>query len=318
MVAINKRLRVVNLRCQTTLVDPRSWSYSFEFFDIRQNRSIGNINRLSAGQKAIVHLVFEAYGRGDLRGGLVIIDEPEIHLHYQFQHEFLKIIQDLNVSQNCQYILVTHSESLINSSTINSVRRLALNTSGHTQIFSPVLTSGQRSLIQILDNTRSTYAFFAKRVVLAEGASDAYFVRAFIKRYHADLEQDVAVLHIGGKRDFRKWRLLFADFGLHVSEIADFDYLSNLHYPNEVGVPLRTRQAVSDFKFRNPGWQERVIQEYGNQTYILQNGDLENYLNIKKGLDNVIEFCQKDMENYFNSTSVQVSEIKNLLELSIS
>src|SRR5690606_9608778 len=112
------------------------------------------------------------YGRGDLRGGVVIIDEPEIHLHYQFQHEYLQVLRELNKMQNCQYILVTHSESLINSSTINSVRRFALDADGRTAVFSPKLSNNEKSLIKILDNSRSTYAFFAKKVVLVEGDTD--------------------------------------------------------------------------------------------------------------------------------------------------
>ena len=84
IIAINERLKIVNLKCKIRLIDLRTWQYSFEFLDFRRNKVISDINSLSAGQKAIIHLVFEAYGRGDLKGGVVIIDEPEIHLHYQF------------------------------------------------------------------------------------------------------------------------------------------------------------------------------------------------------------------------------------------
>ncbi|MCR4303546.1 MAG: ATP-binding protein [Gallionella sp.] len=154
IVEINKRLRIVNLMCKIKLLDLRTWQYSFEFLDLRRNKTIADINSLSAGQKSITHLVFEAYGRGDLKGGLVIIDEPEIHLHYQFQHEYLQVIRELNKHQSCQYILVTHSEALINSATISSVRRFSLNTDGYTEMRFPKLTAEQKVLIRILDNTR--------------------------------------------------------------------------------------------------------------------------------------------------------------------
>src|ERR1051326_8994671 len=134
----------------------RTWQYTFQFYDIRRDRPIGDINSLSAGQKAIIHLVLEAYGRGELKGGLVIIDEPEIHLHYQFQHEYLQVVRELNTDQKCQYILVTHSEALINSSTIAHVRRFSLEQNGTTKINAPILTTEEKDLIRILDNTRST------------------------------------------------------------------------------------------------------------------------------------------------------------------
>jgi predicted ATP-dependent endonuclease of OLD family len=81
LININKRLKLVNLEVKIEFTDKQRWAYSFHFYDLKREKPLSDINSLSAGQKAIIHLVFEAYGRGDLKGGLVIIDEPEIHLH---------------------------------------------------------------------------------------------------------------------------------------------------------------------------------------------------------------------------------------------
>lgn len=313
--SINERLRVVNLRCQIRLLDMRTWRYSFQFYDTRRSRAIDDINSLSAGQKAIIHLVLEAYGRGDLRGGVVIIDEPEIHLHYQFQHEYLQVLRELNKMQNCQYILVTHSESLINSSTINSVRRFALDADGRTAVFSPKLSNNEKSLIKILDNSRSTYAFFAKKVVLVEGDTDRYFIRAVIQDRYRHLDQEIAVLHIGGKGEIVKWRTLFTNFGLRVLAIADFDYLVDLHYPTEKGVPLKTAQAILGFKQRNPDWERRIDAESEGGTFILKEGNLEAYLGIRKDLGQVIAFCRSDLARFLTDDSSSKSvEIRSILE----
>lgn len=313
--SINERLKIVNLVCKIRLVDLRTWQYSFEFFDTRRHKIIPDINSLSAGQKAIIHLVFEAYGRGDLKGGVVIIDEPEIHLHYQFQHEYLQVIGDLNRDQNCQYILVTHSEALINSRTISCVRRFSLDGQGHTKVFSPTLRADQKSLIKILDNTRSTYAFFAKKVVLVEGDTDRYFVRAVILEKDRKHEQEIAVLHIGGKGEFAKWKELFSSFGLSVAIIADFDFLVDLYYPEEKGVPLKTEQSLLAFKERNEDWEENIDLEYSNKVYILRKGDLESYLGIRKDLSHVIKFCSEQLREFLddcNSTkSIEIRDIIN-------
>ena len=313
--SINERLRIVNLRCQIRLLDLRTWEYRFQFYDARRNRAIDDINSLSAGQKAIIHLVLEAYGRGELKGGVVIIDEPEIHLHYQFQHEYLHVLRELNKTQNCQYILVTHSESLINSSTISAVRRFALDSRGHTAIFSPALSADQKSLIKILDNSRSTYAFFAKKVVLVEGDTDRYFIRAIIQARYRSLDQEIAVLHIGGKGEYAKWRSLFTSYGLRVFAIADFDYLVNLHYPSEKGVPLKTAQAVVNFKRRNRDWEAHIDAESEQGTFILKEGDLEAYLGIGKDLSQVIAFCRSDLNTFLADDSSSKSiEVRSILE----
>ncbi|MCB0055394.1 MAG: AAA family ATPase [Caldilineaceae bacterium] len=313
--SINERLRVVGLECKIRLTDLRTWQYSFEFVDTRRGKLISDINSLSAGQKAIIHLVFEAYGRGDLKGGVVIIDEPEIHLHYQFQHEYLQVIDDLNRDQKCQYILVTHSEALINSRTINSVRRFSLGTHGQTKIFSPQLTADEKSLIKILDNTRSTYAFFAKKVMLVEGDTDRYFFRAVIQERYRSLDQEIAVLHIGGKGEFAKWRELFSCFGLSVSVVADFDYIINLCYQQEKGVSLKTQEAVASFKQRHPDWEAKIDAGYQDGIFVFKEGDLEAYLNIRKDLGATITFCRDNLRAFLNDdASSKSKEVRVILE----
>lgn len=313
--SVNERLRVVKLRCQIKLLDQRTWQYSFAFYDTRRNKLIGDINSLSAGQKAIIHLVFEAYGRGELKGGVVIIDEPEIHLHYQFQHEYLQVLRELNRTQNCQYILVTHSESLINSSTISSVRRFALNANGHTSIFSPTLSADEKGLIRILDNSRSTYAFFSRKVVLVEGDTDRYFFRALLQERHRLLEQEIAILHVGGKTELPKWRSLFSSFGLRVFAISDFDYIINLHYPADNGAPLRTAEQIAAFKQSHLDWTDRIEASKAEGMFVLSEGDLETYLDIRKDLSHVIKFCQNRLQLFLaDDTSRKSQEIRSIID----
>lgn len=314
IVEINKRLKVVNLECKIKLIDLRTWQYSFEFFDMRRKKTLSDINSLSAGQKAIIHLVFEAYGRGNLKGGLVIIDEPEIHLHYQFQNEYLQVIRELNKEQNCQYILVTHSEALINSSTINQVKRFSLNKDGYTEIKAPQLSTQQKMLIKILDNTRSTYAFFAKKVLLVEGDTDRFFVKSIILEKYPERDQEIAVLYIEGKNNYDEWNRLFEDFGLAVYFIADFDFSIERFYPAEKGTSLKTEAEIDAFKAKNTDWEAKIDAEYLKQIFILKNGDLEHYLNItKKGLPATIDFCNNRLTTYLdddkNPESKEVREI---------
>jgi len=316
LLAINKKLKIVNLECKIKLIDLRTWQYSFEFFDLRRNKTLVDINSLSAGQKAITHLVFEAYGRGELKGGLVIIDEPEIHLHYQFQNEYLQVIRELNKEQSCQYILVTHSEALINSSTINQVRRFSLHKDGYTEIKSPRLTADQRILIKILDNTRSTYAFFAKKVLLVEGDTDRYFFKSIIQEKYPDLDQEIAVLYMGGKGGYDEWSNLFESFGLNVYCVADLDFAIERFYPSEKGANLKTPDLVAAFKARNTDWEAKIDGDYANRVYILKNGDLEHYLGITKGLTETITFCNSSLGTYLaNDASNESKEIREIVRL---
>lgn len=247
---------------------------------------------------------------------MVIIDEPEIHLHYQFQNEYLQVIRDLNKEQNCQYILVTHSEALINSSTINQVKRFSLNALGNTEIKNPILSTQQRILIKILDNTRCTHAFFTKKVILVEGDSDRYFFKSVIQEKYPELDQNITILDIGGKGSFEEWGNLFRDFGLIVYIIADLDFLANCCYPAERSKSLKADTDIASFKSRNHDWETKINEQYTNNTYILKNGDLEHYINIypDKGLDKTIDFCNNKLSNYLkDNTNINSNYIKEIM-----
>jgi hypothetical protein len=244
MTQINDKLRLLHLSVRIRLVNLQSWSYEFQLTDTRRGRILEDINSLSAGQKAIMHLVFEAYGRGALKGGIVVIDEPEIHLHYQFQAEFLRILRDLQREQGAQYVIVTHSESLIHADTIRHVRRFALDGTGRTMIASPVLTVEQRLLIKILDNTRSIHALFARKLLLVEGDTDRYLFRSVLDKLYPTATQEIAVLSMGGKGSHAQWRELFEAYGLEVHYLGDFDNVSTLIRSDGTMIVDKTREQA--------------------------------------------------------------------------
>lgn len=318
MKSINERLELINLKCRIKLEEIRTWQFSFEFVDLKRDVVVSNINSLSAGQKAILHLVFEAYGRGEFKGGLVVIDEPEIHLHHQFQHEYLQVIEGLNQEQQCQYILVTHSEALINSSTIGFVKRLSLDADRNTQINSPTLNVDQRHLIKILDNTRSTYALFASKVLIVEGDTDRYFFKAVLKELYPRLVQEIAVVDTSGKGGLRSWKELFESFGLRVFSVNDFDFIQNEYYSEEPEISFKDHTKLTQFKTDHPDWSTNVDKSAAEGVFILREGDLEHYLGIThKGLPAVISFCDNDLNNFFQNAANDpiAAELLKILEV---
>ena len=190
---INERLKLLNLKLSIKPTNIRTWSYEFRFRDIKNDQELGDINDLSAGQKSIIHLIFEAYGRDDVKGGLVVIDEPEIHLHYQFQSKYLKILEDLAKEQKIQCILVTHSEGFISDNTIKYIKRFSLNEERNSVMYVPEITEDHKGLTKILNNTQAARILFLNKVLLVEGQDDEYFFRDVIKRLQPDLSQNINI-----------------------------------------------------------------------------------------------------------------------------
>jgi predicted ATP-dependent endonuclease of OLD family len=319
---INEKLKIVNLKVEINLTDYSKWSFKFSFVDTKRNKTISDLNSLSAGQKAITHLIFEAYGRGNLKGGLIIIDEPEIHLHYQFQNEYMRVIESLNNEQDCQYLLVTHSESLINSKTINSIVRFSLDENRYTKINQPTITTVEKWLIKILENKKSTHAFFGSKVLLVEGDSDRYFFRAILEKIEEKLKkgliQDITVLNIDGKDNIIEWEKLFNACGLQTFFIGDLDCAFKFCYPKETKHKFDTPDKVKLFLDNHNDILSNIEKEYENKRYILKQGYLEMYINIKKDVkkdvNNVINFCKENLNTYLEEkTNTKVQELKKIM-----
>lgn len=321
---INKKLEILDLKFSIQPTDVRSWSYEFKFTDTKHDRDMGDINSLSAGQKSIVHLIFEAYGQDTMKGGVVIIDEPEIHLHYQFQYEYLRILEELTVEQKTQYIIVTHSEGFISSNTATYIKRFALNGDRHSTIFSPSLSSSQNKLIEILDNTQASRALFANKVVLVEGQDDEYFFRAVLKSLRPELRQEIAIYNTHSKDSIDSWRAFFDAFGVSTYFIKDLDatgkdfYAANESFkpddPSKMAPPLKdTATKIAEYKARHSDLISKIDAEYANKGFYLKLGAIEQYTDSPKGIKHVINFCE-NIDLFLSSASDESAEIIAITE----
>jgi putative ATP-dependent endonuclease of the OLD family len=67
---------------------------------------------------------------------LLVIDEPELHLHPQLQRQFLALIETIALQYGMQCIMTTHSSLMINDKNINHVYRFHTD-KGITRIVTP-------------------------------------------------------------------------------------------------------------------------------------------------------------------------------------
>ena len=314
---INDKLELLNLKFYIELTDLRTWSYEFRFYDTKNERDLGDINSLSAGQKSIMHLIFEAYGRDDVNGGLIIIDEPEIHLHYQFQFEYLKILEKLAKEQGVQYIIVTHSEGFISNKTIEYVKRFSLNEERNSVVCTPDIREDQRKLIEILNNTWAARVLFLDRVLLVEGQDDEYFFRVAIKKLQPDLSQNITVYEVRGKDSISSFKSFFKSFGLKVYVIKDLDATGEDFYGRGNAVSFRNSGEAGIIRYRrdHPDLDQQIESRYSSDEFYLKKGAVEQYTGKEKGIDHVIDFCENDMDNFLNSDDEKAKEIINIIGL---
>lgn len=250
---------------------------------------------LSSGEKGIIHFIFSLYGY-DMKNGVMIIDEPELHLHPQVQKKYLEIIREVKDDLDTQFILATHSSIFVNPETIDGVKRFYMDNNNSTKVISPSLSDKERDLVRILSYTNSSKIFFAKRVILVEGDSDEYFFRFYFDKFKEEnkkIETDVEFLYIGGKDHYSYWKKFLTEYKITAYFIGDLDKVSG-------------------------GTAAQILAQSKENIFILSQGNLENYIGSVKSnkLENAIDFAKNRYEVWkkdSNNTS-KIQELDGIFE----
>ncbi|MCB5288101.1 MAG: AAA family ATPase [Candidatus Cloacimonetes bacterium] len=151
------------------------------FRELGQN-SLG-YNNLIYMATVLAELTSEEGQKDNLR--ILLIEEPEAHLHPQLQIRFLKFLEEKAKETGIQVIVTTHSPVLASSVSLNATVHLAFNSSRNvkaTPLANCGLTKESNDFIsRWLDVTKSAL-LFAKGVIMVEGISEALLFPELAKR----------------------------------------------------------------------------------------------------------------------------------------
>ena len=155
----------------------------------------------------------EGYSQENEYLRILLIEEPEAHLHPQLQIRLLKYLEEQAHNNNVQIIVTTHSPVLTSSVSLNSLIHL----SWQSEKIKPTLikkcglkTESQDFLKRWLDVTKSTL-FFAKGILFVEGIAEAILLeelanRVLVKYNHETGEKNptslsdagISIINMGG------------------------------------------------------------------------------------------------------------------------
>ncbi len=159
---------------------------------------------------------------------VLMIDEPEVSLHPQLQSYLLREIQKAASNYGKAIIISTHSTEMISFNSISDLSNLVFFTEKKPPIqISPEMPELEnRKLRDFLMRMGQVYktGFFAKKVLLIEGASDLLICRFLSNKL--DLNIDVAgsqIIPVDGKGQFPIITKLFRLIGKDVAVLTDLD-----------------------------------------------------------------------------------------------
>jgi putative ATP-dependent endonuclease of OLD family len=187
------------------------------------------VSRASSGERELLTYLFTIFGM-NVRDALILIDEPELHLHPRWQAMLLNLFEELSEYTGNQFIFATHSPKFISPKSVQFVSRVFSEdqNSKIVQLESGALPKAKH-LLNIVNTQNNEKVFFSDLVVLVEGISDRVFFEAVFEHLRpTDAGLIYEVVDVGGKGFFESYQELLNACRVKHVVIADLDYVEQV------------------------------------------------------------------------------------------
>ncbi|CCQ33911.1 putative ATP-dependent endonuclease OLD family protein [Halorhabdus tiamatea SARL4B] len=152
-----------------------------------------NLNEVSAGSKEILTLITKII-LSETDTDLLLVEEPELHLHPGAERKILDLINDELVNKCPQVIMSTHSSVFVHHLDVKNVYRVKREED--TKVYSTSTSAIGADLREL--GYEYAGMFQSEAVVLVEGLTDRVALRCIGEKYGLDFDEyNIGVLELG-------------------------------------------------------------------------------------------------------------------------
>lgn len=216
--AVNKFSEISHHQLKLKLID--NWKpFTNAFFGAeKDNLQTVPLNQLGSGYEMIFSLLYSYYlTKKEKKKLIVLIDEPELHLHPKIQSDFISLLLDF--SRDAQIILTTHSPLFVKQAMIND------------KVLVKVLTKNDFS-VQVADPSTSVLEYTS--------ANEVNYVAFGLptEEYHNELYEHLF------KKHSTSYKIKPFDIEYFQKEKGEAKEHPWLTYPNEVSIHTFLRNQI--------------------------------------------------------------------------
>jgi len=235
---VSKYLNKLGYDWRIDLIDKIKNIYEIKL--IKDNQVI-SIDKASSGEREIINFLFGIFAF-NIKNGLIIIDEPELHLHPKWQKILLELFIELSNLTGNQFIISTHSPVFINEKTYNHVFRIYKD---HENVSRAITIKDMpevkvKDLLQLINTTNNEKIYFADAVILVEGITDRIVFQKILYDFNSD--KNIEIIEVRGKSNRKKFRKFLDGLKIPNFFIGDFDVITNLDGSEEIKGIFKTNE----------------------------------------------------------------------------
>lgn len=198
--------------------------------NLKKQGSSFRVSAASSGEREILTYMFAIFAL-NVRDALIIVDEPELHLHPKWQQTLLRLFVRLSAKTGNQFLLATHSPTFVSPDSIQYVSRVYSHDQKSRMVrLNSAALPDSRHLFNIINSQNNERIFFADKVILVEGLSDRIVFEKVLNlqgRTEA-ARPTVEIVSVGGKGLFDVYRAVLTSCNIEHALIADQDYLEQI------------------------------------------------------------------------------------------
>lgn len=228
-----------NLRQLTELLQELGYDWSLESvnplrnqYDVRLTKQGSSflVSGASSGERELLTYLFAIFAL-NVRDALIVVDEPELHLHPKWQKTLLGLFIRLSKATGNQFLLATHSPTFVSPESIQYVSRVFSQEQRSRILRLDVRSLPEaKHLLNIVNSQNNERLFFADKVVLVEGISDRMFFEVVLDAFgrSSSGRATVEVVSVGGKGLFAAYSKVLRACQIEFAIVADLDYVEQI------------------------------------------------------------------------------------------
>lgn len=291
------------VRFVTSTLAKIGYSWDLELIDANRNtytiklKKNGNdflLSQASSGEVELINFILGLITIG-LKGGIIIVDEPELHLHPKWISVLRGFFMQYAFTEKNQVMIITHSASFINTSTYPYITRVFKAPQGYSELHQVkgLESKETKDRLHFINATNNETIFFSDFVIMVEGDTDEIVFRRILEdiKKETDFSQNVEVMQVRGKTNYDKFNSFLGTLKIDSCFIGDIDNVAQMATGNATikNILITNEKRIERLVIKNPGAQDHISLTQHLEEAI-SSGDL---VALKGFYDYIISFRQK-------------------------